>query len=150
MKAVIQRVKHSSCEVDGKITGKIDKGILIFLGITHEDTQKDIDFLVEKILNLRIFQSEDDKKHFDRSLKEIGGSALVISQFTLYANTKKGRRPSFDDAAKPAEAEKLYRDFITSLKGEGVCTEEGVFGAMMDINLLNSGPVTIIIDSKDH
>ena len=146
MKAVLQRVSKASCAVEEKITGQINDGLLILLGITHDDTQEDIKYLVEKIINMRIFREED--RHFEKSLLDTKGKALVISQFTLFADISKGRRPSFTNAAKPEKAEELYKKFIEELKTNNFQTEEGVFGGMMEIELLNSGPVTIIIDSK--
>ncbi len=146
MRAHLQRVKNASVTVDGKITGEIEKGILILLGITHEDTVKDIEFLVEKIVNLRIFPGE--KSTFDRSLLETGYSALVVSQFTLYADLRKGRRPDFTDAAKPDIAIPLYEAFLASLKKRNIKTEAGIFGAMMEVSLVNDGPVTILLDSE--
>ena len=146
MKAVIQKVKKASCTVEGKVTGEIKEGLVVLLGITHDDNEKDIDYLVEKIINMRLFAT--DEKYFEKSLIEIGGEALVISQFTLYADTGKGRRPSFTNAAKPDVAGELYKQFIEATKEKGIRVKEGVFGGMMDIELLNSGPVTIIIDSK--
>lgn len=148
MRAVIQRVKKASCVVDGKITGQIGIGALILLGVKVGDTEKNAEYLVEKIANVRIFQEGD--KEFDKSLLDIKGEVLVISQFTLYADAASGRRPDFIDAAKGNEAEPLYRKFIDLLKAKGLKVEEGIFGAMMDIELLNSGPVTIIIDSREN
>lgn len=146
MRAVIQKVKKASCTVENEVTGQIGQGLVVLLGITHDDTEKDIEHLAEKIINLRLFATED--KYFEKSLLDVQGELLVISQFTLYADTSKGRRPSFTEAAKPEEANELYKKFIETLKEKGVKTEQGVFGAMMDIELLNSGPVTIIVDSK--
>ena len=146
MKAVIQRVNKGSCTVEDKVTGKIATGLVILLGITQNDTEAEVKKLSEKILNLRIFANED--KHFEQSLLETKGEALVISQFTLYAETKKGRRPDFNKAAKPEVAKPLYEKFIEELRNKGVKTQEGGFGAMMNIELVNSGPVTIIIDTN--
>lgn len=146
MKAVLQRVTKASCTVDGEITGKIGEGLVVLLGITHDDTEEDAKQLVDKIVNMRIFSAKD--KHFEESLLDAKKEALVISQFTLYANTRKGRRPSFTDAAKPEVAEELYKKFITEMKAQDIKVEEGIFGAMMDIELLNSGPVTIIVETE--
>ena len=146
MKAVLQRVTNASCTVDGEITGKIGEGLVILLGITNDDTEEDAKQLVDKIVNMRIFSAKD--KHFEESLLDAKKEALVISQFTLYANTRKGRRPSFTDAAKPEVAEELYKKFITEMKAQDIKVEEGIFGAMMDIELLNSGPVTIIVETE--
>ena len=147
MKAVIQRAKNASVTVDGSVIGKIDHGLVVLLGVTHEDTEQDIGYLVNKIINLRIFEDENEKMNL--SLKDVGGSILSISQFTLYADTRKGRRPSFVHAAKPDEANRLYERFNEVLREEDIHVETGEFGAMMDVSLTNNGPVTIIIDSKD-
>jgi D-tyrosyl-tRNA(Tyr) deacylase len=146
MKALIQRVKHSTVKVDGEIKGKISKGILVFLGIGNNDTEKEIGYLIDKITNLRIFENEE--KRMDFSLKDINGELLVISQFTLYGNTENGRRPDFIDAAKPEIARNLYEKFLNECKNHGIKTEGGVFGAMMDVELINDGPVTFMIESK--
>lgn len=147
MKAVIQRVNSASCTVESKITGQIAKGLVVLLGVGLEDKEDDAKKLAEKISNLRIFP--EGEKEFDKSILDIGGGVLAISQFTLYANTKGSRRPDFINAAKGDIAKPLYENFVTELKAKGIKVEEGVFGAMMDINLSNSGPVTIIIDSKE-
>ena len=145
MRAVIQRVESASVEVDKKVVGKIGKGLLIFLGIAHEDSEKDTDYLVDKINNLRIFEDEDEKMNL--SLLDIKGEVLLVSQFTLYADCRKGRRPSYDKAAKPEFAEKIYEEFIQRLKSKISKVETGIFGANMKVNLINSGPVTILLDS---
>lgn len=147
MKAVIQRTKDASVTIHEKIVGKIDEGLVVLLGVTHEDTIEDIQYLVNKIIHLRIFEDEDGKMNL--SLKDIGGGILSISQFTLYADTRKGRRPSFMRAAKPDDANRLYEQFNELLQAEGIQVETGEFGAMMDVTFTNTGPVTIIIDSKD-
>ncbi|MCM3738642.1 D-aminoacyl-tRNA deacylase [Oceanobacillus luteolus] len=147
MKAVIQRAKDASVSVDGQIIGAIDHGLVVLLGVTHEDTVEDAKYLVNKIMHLRIFEDENEKMNL--SLKDVGGSILSISQFTLYADTRKGRRPSFIHAAKPEEANQLYEAFNAELRKENIQVETGEFGAMMDVSLTNVGPVTIIIDSKD-
>ena len=148
MRVVIQRVKHASVTVDGEKIGLIQKGLLILLGITPEDDQTDVNWLVNKIGNLRIFN--DEKGVMNDSVKDISGSLLVVSQFTLFASTKKGNRPSYIRAAKPDIAIPLYENFITTLKGTtGLKVETGSFGADMKVELLNDGPVTIIIDSKN-
>lgn len=147
MKAVIQRTNDASVSVDDKIVGEIDEGLVVLLGVTHEDTEEDIQYLVNKIINLRIFEDEAGKMNL--SLRDKGGSILSISQFTLYADTRKGRRPSFIKAAKPDDANRLYEQFNDSLRQEGILVETGKFGAMMDVTFTNNGPVTIIIDSKD-
>lgn len=147
MRAVIQRAKNASVTADDKIVGAIDDGYVILLGVTHEDTIEDIDYLVNKIIHLRVFEDEDGKMNL--SLNDIGGSILSISQFTLYADTKKGRRPSFVQAAKPNQALEMYEKFNQSLVEKNIQVETGEFGAMMDVQLTNVGPVTIILDSKD-
>lgn len=147
MRAVIQRVKHASVKIDNEIIGKIDKGYLILLGICHEDTKKELEWLAKKIKDLRIFEDEDERMNL--SLEDVNGEVLVVSQFTLYANCIKGRRPSFIKAARPDLAEKLYLDFVDIFKSFGIKTETGSFGADMKVELLNDGPVTIIIDTDD-
>ena len=145
MKALIQRVKKASVEIEGEIVGEIDRGILIFLGVGKEDTKKDADFLTNKILELRIFASQT--KQMDLSVKDIKGNLLIVSQFTLYGSTKKGRRPDFTNAALPEEANELYEYFVNKCKGYGLKVETGKFGAMMDVELINDGPVTFMIES---
>jgi D-tyrosyl-tRNA(Tyr) deacylase len=146
MKALIQRVNRAKVTVDNRTTGEIGQGILVLLGITHEDSEKDVNYLVEKIVNLRIFGGEG-KSSFGKSVIEIGGSLLVVSQFTLYGSTKKGRRPDFTAAAKPDFANGLYEMFIDKARETGIKVETGEFGAMMDVELINSGPVTFMIES---
>jgi D-tyrosyl-tRNA(Tyr) deacylase len=145
MIAVVQRVKKSSVEVDGKVVGEIGKGVNILLGVAEEDTEEDINKLVNKIVNLRMF--EDENKKMNYSLLDINGEALVISQFTLLANLKKGRRPSFEYAAKPDKAKALYEKFVEEFS-KYVKVQTGVFGADMKVYILNDGPVTFILDSK--
>ncbi len=147
MRAVLQRVSHASVTVDGKIVGQIERGFLILLGIGKGDGAAQMQQMVDKIVNLRVF--EDDEGKMNRSLLAIGGSALVISQFTLYADIRKGRRPSFINAAPPTLAEPLVERFQAALAAYDVPVESGIFGAHMDIALLNYGPVTIWIDSDD-
>ena len=147
MRTVIQRVKYAKVNVDGKVIGEIDKGLLILLGITHEDTIKEVKWLANKTKNLRIFEDEEEKMNL--SLEDVKGKALIISQFTLYGNSIKENRPSFIDAAKTDLAKDLYLKFIEELKSFGIETQEGEFGADMKVELLNDGPVTIIIDTKD-
>ena len=146
MRAVVQRVKSASVTVDGEQVSEIGKGLLIFLGVAQEDTTGDIDYLANKVANLRIF--EDDEGRMNRSLLEIGGEALVVSQFTLYGDCRKGRRPSFITAAQPEQADTLYQAFMEALAGLGVSVKAGVFQAMMDVELINDGPVTILLDSS--
>ena len=147
MRAVIQRVSEASVTVDEKIVGKIAEGLLIFLGIVPEDTSEDLEWLSKKIVNLRIF--EDNRGVMNLSLKEQNGAALVISQFTLHAQTKKGNRPSYIKAARPDIAIPLYKQFIMQLENDlGKEIQTGIFGANMQVSLLNDGPITLIIDSK--
>lgn len=146
MKVVLQRSKEAQVTVDGKVTGKISHGYVLLVGITHEDTMEDVQYLARKISEMRLFEDVDGK--MNRSIHEVGGQILSISQFTLYAETKKGRRPSFVQAARPEVAEPLWEQFNEALKGHGLHVETGVFGAMMDVELTNDGPVTIIIESK--
>jgi len=148
MIAVIQRVTEASVTIQGTCKGKIDKGFLILLGIRHDDTEEDVEWLASKIINMRIFSDAEDKMNL--SLADVGGNILLISQFTLYASTKKGNRPSFTDAAKPPLAIPLYESMIKNLTqklGKDIAT--GEFGADMKVSLLNDGPVTIIVDSKN-
>ncbi len=147
MRAVIQRANHASVTVSNEVIGKVDEGLVILLGVTHDDSMQDVKYLVQKIANLRIFEDEEGKMNL--SIKDINGSVLSISQFTLYADTRKGRRPSFVKAAKPDYANELYEKFNQLLKDEGLHVETGQFGAMMDVRFTNVGPVTIIIDSND-
>lgn len=149
MIAVIQRVSEASVKIEGKIKGQIAQGFLILLGITHQDTQEDIEFLSKKIIGLRIFGDEEGK--MNRSILEIKGDILLISQFTLHASTKKGNRPSFIDAARPEVAIPLYEKMIKTLsEGLNKPIQTGEFGADMKVALVNDGPVTILIDSKDR
>lgn len=146
MKIVVQRVKEASVTIDNTLKGKINTGLLILLGIKSTDTEQDVDYLVKKLTNLRIFSDENDKMNL--SIKDISGELLIISQFTLYGNCMKGNRPSFIDAAKPSHAIPLYEYFISECKKEIPIVKTGIFGADMKVNLLNDGPVTIIIDSE--
>jgi len=149
MKILIQRVKHSKCTVNGKEISKIGQGILVFVGIINDDTTEDIEWLANKMVNLRIFNDEDGV--MNKSCIEIGGEIMIISQFTLHARTKKGNRPSYVDAAKPEISEPLYNKFIETVNSlTGKTSATGIFGADMKIELLNDGPVTIIIDSKNR
>ncbi|GEN31001.1 D-tyrosyl-tRNA(Tyr) deacylase [Cerasibacillus quisquiliarum] len=148
MRAVIQRAKDATVTVEGTTIGQINHGLVVLLGITHDDTVEDIQYLVNKIVHLRIFEDENEKMNL--SLKDVQGGVLSISQFTLYADTKKGRRPSFVKAAKPDVAASLYDSFNQLLKDEGIHVETGQFGAMMDVRFTNVGPVTIIIDSAER
>lgn len=147
MKALIQRVKNAKVTVGGKIVGQIGTGFLVLLGVAPTDTQKDIEFLADKIKNLRVFEDANEKMNL--SLLDVKGEVLVVSQFTLYADCKRGRRPSFTDAAAPEFAKEMYTKFVQEFKNAGISTQEGVFGAMMDVELVNAGPVTIMLDSKE-
>jgi D-tyrosyl-tRNA(Tyr) deacylase len=146
MKVVVQRVKHASVKVDGKIVGQIKHGLMLLIGIADTDTEEDIEFVANKCLNLRIF--EDAQGKMNRSLLETGGEILAISQFTLLGDTRKGRRPSFMHAAEPQKGKVFYDRFVERLRRSGVKVETGIFGAMMDVELLNYGPVTLIVESK--
>ncbi len=148
MKVVIQRVSKASVSVSSEVVGSIGSGMLILVGFTHDDDATDLDWMVKKTLNLRIF--EDDEAKMNLSLLDVEGAILVVSQFTLFASTRKGNRPSFIQAAKPAMANDLYERFVRKLEESGRPVQTGVFGAMMDIELNNDGPVTIIIDSKSR
>ena len=146
MRAVVQRVSSSRVTVDERVTGEVKKGLLVLLGVTHDDTSKDVDYMVDKVTNLRIFEDENDKMNL--SLKDVNGELLIVSQFTLYANCKEGNRPSFVEAAKPDIAIPLYEYFVSECKKIIPVVETGIFGADMKVDLLNDGPVTIIMDSK--
>ena len=148
MKAVIQRVSSASVSVDNTQISSINNGFLILLGVQQGDDEKDLEYLVNKTAGMRIFK--DDKQHMNLSIKEVNGEALVVSQFTLCADTHKGRRPSFIHAAPPEIAEQMYQQFCEQLKVAGVPVQTGKFGAMMDVSLINDGPVTIILDSRDN
>ena len=146
MRAVVQRVKKSKVTVDDKITGEIKQGLMVLLGVSQDDTYSDVDYLVEKIINLRIF--EDCAAKMNESLLDIGGEILVVSQFTLYGDCRKGRRPSFDKAARPEKAKELYDNFVDRCKEFGVVTKTGIFQADMLVDISNDGPVTLLLDSK--
>jgi D-aminoacyl-tRNA deacylase len=148
LRIVIQRVKRASVTVDGEIVGKIGKGLLVLLGVANDDSEKDADYLVEKTLNLRIFEDSEDKMNL--SLLDINGEVLVVSQFTLYGDTRKGRRPSFIGAAPQEKANKLYEYFVSKMREQMLQVEKGRFQAMMDVELVNDGPVTILLDSKKN
>lgn len=147
MRALIQRVLKAKVIVHNNIVSEISEGLVIFLGVGENDSQENCEILAEKIANLRIFSNEQGK--FDKSLLDIKGQALVVSQFTLYADTKKGRRPDFTKAAKPQIAEKLYNYFVQCLKNKTIVTKTGIFAAEMKVELINNGPVTIWLDTKD-
>ena len=145
MRAVVQRVKSASVKVEGELVSEIGAGVLVFLGVAHDDTETELEYIANKVANLRIFEDEEGK--MNRSLLETGGAALVVSQFTLYGDCRKGRRPSFINAARPEVANALYEQFITALEQQNVPTQGGTFQAMMDVQLVNDGPVTILLDS---
>lgn len=146
MRVVVQRVKHASVTINGTVNGKINNGFLVLLGVQSTDSEQDVDYLVKKVTNLRIFSDENDKMNL--SLKDVNGELLIVSQFTLYANCKEGNRPSFVEAAKPDVAIPLYEYFVSECKKIIPVVETGIFGADMKVDLLNDGPVTIIMDSK--
>lgn len=146
MRAVLQRVSHASVTVDGKITGQIERGLLVLLGVGQNDAESDADYLAEKIAGLRIFEDENEKMNL--SVQDIGGAVLAVSQFTLYGDARKGRRPSFDAAARPERAKELYEHFVGQVRAKGLRCETGVFQAMMKVELVNEGPVTILLDSQ--
>jgi D-aminoacyl-tRNA deacylase len=146
MRAVIQRVKEGSVKAENQIIGQIGAGLLVLLGVAREDGPADIDYLVNKIANLRIFEDENGK--MNRSLLETGGDMLVVSQFTLLADCRKGRRPSFVDAAEPEAATRLYDDFVARVRNLGITVATGRFGAVMEVALINAGPVTIVVESR--
>lgn len=147
MKAVIQRSQAGECRVEGDVTGSIEHGLVVLVGFTHDDTEKDLQWMAQKIINLRIFEDETGK--MNHSLIDKNGSLLSISQFTLYGDCRKGRRPNFMDAAKPEEAKQMYHRFNDILREKGVAVETGIFGEMMEISFTNDGPVTLIVESPD-
>ena len=146
MKALIQRVKRASVTIGGELYSKIDKGLLVFLGVEKEDTVENCEKLSQKVLNLRIFEDENDKMNL--SVNDVKGEILVVSQFTLYGDARKGRRPSFSDSMPPAKAEQFYNEFLEKFKASYSSVQSGRFQADMDVALVNSGPVTILLDSK--
>ena len=147
MRALIQRVSRASVTVDKKVIGEIGRGLLVLLGVGHGDSEVQVKTVVDKIVNLRIF--EDDEGKMNRSILEVGGQVLVVSQFTLYADVRRGRRPSFTDAAPPSLAEPLVERFKAAIAASGLTVADGIFGAYMEVELLNSGPVTIWLDSEE-
>jgi len=146
MRVVLQRVKEASVTVDQKIIGQIKQGFLLLVGVTHEDTIDQVNWLADKIAGLRVF--EDEEERMNRSLQDVDGQILSVSQFTLYGDVKKGRRPAFTEAAKPNVANELYEAFNERLRAQGLIVETGQFGAMMDIALVNDGPVTLILEKE--
>jgi D-tyrosyl-tRNA(Tyr) deacylase len=147
VKALLQRVTSASVSVGGEVVGSIDRGLVVFVGVASEDTEKDIQYLVQKVVNLRIFADQGSK--FNLSALDIKGELLLVSQFTLLANTRKGRRPSFTDAAPPAQAEELFQQFVDEARATGLKVATGRFQQYMQVEIHNDGPVTIMLDSKD-
>ncbi len=147
MRAVLQRVKHASVKVDGEVIGNISDGLLVLLGIKITDTEKELDWMVKKVAGLRIFTDTEGK--MNKSLQDVNGEMLVVSQFTLYGDCIKGRRPSFTDAARPEKAIPLYEEFVHRVKKLGINVETGEFGADMKVELLNDGPVTLVLDTPE-
>ncbi|MEY3458482.1 MAG: hypothetical protein RL215_1639 [Planctomycetota bacterium] len=146
MRAVIQRVSEASVTVDGVVVGRIGRGFLVLLGITHSDTNEDVLWIAQKIAGLRVFEDADGKMNL--GLSDVGGGVLLVSQFTLYGDCRKGRRPSFVEAARPEAAVPLYEAVVAELRGQGLVVETGTFQAHMDVRLLNDGPVTLLLDSQ--
>ena len=148
MRAVIQKVAHASVKVDGNIIGEIGKGLLVLLGMQESDDEKVMDNMMDKIIHLRIFEDEEGKMNL--SLKDVGGELLIVPNFTLYGDARKGKRPSYSNAAPPAVAEQIYNRFIEKAKATGIKVEQGKFQSHMEVNLLNDGPVTILMDSDKN
>jgi len=146
MRAVVQRVKRASVTVDDAMVGKIESGLLVLMGVSRSDTQEAADYLIEKLLGLRIFEDAGGK--MNQSVREIGGAVLLVSQFTLYGDVRRGKRPSFDEAARPEPARILYEYVVTEIREQGIECATGEFQAMMQVSLVNDGPVTILIDSE--
>jgi D-tyrosyl-tRNA(Tyr) deacylase len=146
MRAVVQRVSSAEVRVDDKMVGRVGKGLLVYLGVGKEDTVSDIEYMAEKVSGLRIFEDENGKMNL--SVKDIEGEILAISQFTLYGDVRKGKRPSFSDSAAPDKGEELYNQFISRIQGIGIRIDKGMFGAHMMVDYVNDGPVTILLDSK--
>ena len=146
MRAVIQRVSKASVTVDGQVVGEIGPGLLVLLGVATADAEADADYLAEKIAGLRIFEDEDGK--MNRSVADAGGAGLAVSQFTLYGDVRRGKRPSFDNAARPERARELYEYFVAQMRRQGLLCETGQFQAMMSVSLVNEGPVTVLLDSS--
>jgi D-aminoacyl-tRNA deacylase len=146
MRAVVQRVSRARVTVNAEVTGEISTGLLILLAVANTDTDKDLDYMVDKIVGLRVFEDADGK--MNRSVAEAGGAILAVSQFTLYGDVRRGKRPSFDDAARPEQARAMYDQFVTRVRAAGLRCETGRFQEMMDVELVNDGPVTILFDSS--
>lgn len=147
MRAVVQRVTNADVKIDGRVNGKIDDGLLVLLGVGNGDTEEDMKYIADKIIKLRIFSDENDKMNL--SLEDVGGSMLVISQFTLYGDCSHGRRPYFGNAMEPVSANEMHEKFVAYIREQGIHTETGEFGADMKVSLTNDGPVTIILESKN-
>lgn len=147
MRAVVQRVTNADVKIDGRVNGKIDNGLLVLLGVGNGDTEEDMKYIADKIIKLRIFSDENDRMNL--SLEDVGGSMLVISQFTLYGDCSHGRRPYFGNAMEPVSANEMYEKFVAYIRERGIHTETGEFGADMKVSLTNDGPVTIILESKN-
>lgn len=147
MRAVVQRVTNADVKIDGRVNGKIDNGLLVLLGVGNGDTEEDMKYIADKIIKLRIFSDENDKMNL--SLEDVGGSMLVISQFTLYGDCSHGRRPYFGNAMEPVSANEMYEKFVAYIREQGIHIETGEFGADMKVSLTNDGPVTIILESKN-
>lgn len=147
MRAVVQRVTNADVKIDGRVNGKIDDGLLVLLGVGNGDTEEDMKYIADKIIKLHIFSDENDKMNL--SLEDVGGSMLVISQFTLYGDCSHGRRPYFGNAMEPVSANEMYEKFVAYIREQGIHTETGEFGADMKVSLTNDGPVTIILESKN-
>lgn len=147
MRVVVQRVTNADVKIDGRVNGKIDNGLLVLLGVGNGDTEEDMKYIADKIIKLRIFSDENDKMNL--SLEDVGGSMLVISQFTLYGDCSHGRRPYFGNAMEPVSANEMYEKFVAYIRERGIHTETGEFGADMKVSLTNDGPVTIILESKN-
>ena len=147
MRAVVQRVTNADVKIDGRVNGKIDDGLLVLLGVGNGDTEEDMKYIADKIIKLRIFSDENDKMNL--SLEDVGGSMLVISQFTLYGDCSHGRRPYFGNAMEPVSANEMYEKFVAYIREQGIHTETGEFGGDMKVSLTNDGPVTIILESKN-
>jgi D-tyrosyl-tRNA(Tyr) deacylase len=147
MRAVVQRVSTARVRIDDRVAGAIDHGLLVFVGVARDDTAEDVSYVVRKVLDLRVFEGEDGKP-MDRSVAEIRGGVLVVSQFTLYGDVRRGRRPSFDQAARPDDARACYEDFVRQLRAAHTPVATGEFQAMMQVDLVNDGPVTVLVDSR--
>ena len=146
VRAVVQRVSKASVDVEGRVVGEIGPGLLVLLGVSRSDAETDADYLAEKIAGLRIFEDVDGK--MNRSVADVGGAVLAVSQFTLYGDVRRGKRPSFDDAARPERARDLYEYFVAQIRRRGLRCETGQFQAMMSVSLINEGPVTVLLDSS--